>query len=317
MRVFVTGGAGFIGSHIVDRIVDEGHGVTVYDNLSSGKLSFIESHLNAGAVTFIEDDLLNPDVLLASMENHDIVFHLAANPEARWGIERTRLDLEQETIATYNVLESMRRCGCERIVLASSGTIYGETPVIPLKEDYGPVLPISLYGAGKLASEGLVSAFCGTFGFTGWLVRFANIIGPRSTHGVIFDFINKLKKNSNRLEILGDGTQEKPYLHVTECVDGIFFLLKNARDRINVYNLGCDTTSTVKKIASEVIRAMKLGDVEKVYSGGDRGWPGDIPQVRLEVGRINRLGWRAGMSSDEAVERACEEIVAELAGEGA
>lgn len=312
MKAFITGGAGFIGSHIADKLVTGGHEVTVFDNLSSGRLAFIESHIKAHTIKFIEDDLLNLDILSKSLQGHDIVFHLAANPEARWGIERTRLDLEQETIATYNVLEAMRRCGARKIVLASSGTIYGETPFVPIKEDYGPALPISLYGAGKLAAEGLVGAFCGTFGLTGLIVRFANIVGPRSTHGVIYDFVNKLKRDPGKLEILGDGTQEKPYLHVTECIDGIFFLLEAASGSIQVYNLGCDTTTTVESIASEVIRAMKLTRVERIYTGGNRGWPGDVAQVRFDIGKIKELGWQARMVSDQAVARACEEIAGEL-----
>ncbi len=221
MKCFVTGGAGFIGSHLVDKLLDEDNQVTVYDNFSSGKLEFIQHHIQNPAFKYIKADLLDANTLKRALAGHDIVFHFSANPDARWGIENTKLDLEQETIATYNVLECMRVNCIRKIVFASSGTIYGETPVMPLSEDYGPVLPISLYGAGKLASESMISAFCHTFGMQAWLFRLANIVGPRTTHGVIFDFINKLKLNPHELEILGDGTQCKPYLHVQDCVAGI------------------------------------------------------------------------------------------------
>jgi UDP-glucose 4-epimerase len=246
------------------------------------------------------------------MKNHDAVFHLAANPDARLGIEHTDLDLKQETIATYNVLEAMRRQAVKKIVFSSSGTIYGETPVIPLTEDYGPVLPISLYGAGKVASEGLISAFCYTFGMQGWIYRFANVIGDRGTHGVIFDFIHKLRKNPHELEVLGDGTQEKPYIHVQECIDGILFGLDHSHDKVNVFNLGCDSSTDVTTIAHMVIDAMGLSDVKIRYTGGDRGWPGDVPQVRFNCNKINSLGWKARHTSDEAVRMTVEALVREL-----
>jgi UDP-glucose 4-epimerase len=242
------------------------------------------------------------------------VIHLSANPDARWGIENTRLDLEQETIATYNVLEAMRLNEIKQIVFSSSGTIYGETPVINLPEDYGPVLPISLYGAGKVASEGLVSAFCHTFDMQAWIFRFVNIIGARETHGVIYDFINKLKKNPRELEILGDGTQCKPYMLVKDCIDGILYGLKNAHERVNVYNLGCTTATDVNSIAKMLIKEMGLGEVKFIYTGGDRGWPGDVPQVRVDVSKMTRLGWHTVHTSDEAVRQAIRDILSEAGG---
>ncbi len=308
MRIFITGGAGFIGSHLVDRLVQMGE-ITVYDNLTSGKKEFVEHHFNKNSFQFIEADLLELDTLKKVMKDHDVVFHMAANPEARLGIEDTQLDLKQETIVTYNVLESMRVNGIKKIVFSSSGTLYGETPVIPLPEGYGPLLPISLYGAGKLASEGLISAFCYTFDMQGWIFRFANIVGKRTTHGVIFDFINKLERNSHELEILGDGKQCKPYLHIDDCVDGILFGFKNSHDRVNVFNLGCFTATDVTTIANVVVEEMGLKGVRFKYTGGDRGWPGDVPQVRFNVEKINSLGWRARYSSGEAVRKAIREIL--------
>jgi UDP-glucose 4-epimerase len=309
MKCLVTGGAGFIGSHIVDRLIAEGNEVTIYDNFSSGRLEFIEHHLGQKTFKYVMADLLDLESIKKAVGGHDVVFHLSANPDARWGIENTRLDLEQETLATYNLLESMRLAKVNKIVLASSGTIYGETPVIPLTEDYGPVLPISLYGAGKVACEGLISAFCHTFGMQAWIFRFANVVGGRTTHGVIFDFINKLKKDPHTLEVLGDGTQCKPYLHVKECVGGILFGLAHASDKVNVFNLGCDTATDVKTIAQMLVAEMGLKDVKFNYTGGDRGWPGDVPQVRFNVAKINGLGWHAGFNSDEAVRQAIKDIV--------
>jgi len=309
MRIFVTGGAGFIGSHLVDRLIAEGNQVTVLDNLSSGQMEFIEQHEGKDNFKFIEADLLHLDRVKAATIGHEVVFHLAANPEARWGIENTELDLKQETIATYNILEAMRVNGIKKIVFASSGTIYGETPVIPLPEDYGPTLPISLYGAGKLASEGLISAFCGTFDMQAWIFRFANVAGTRATHGVIFDFIQKLKRNHSELEILGDGNQCKPYLHVGDCIKGMLFGFGNSHDKVNVFNLGCSSATNVNTIARALVREMGLGGVSFKYTGGERGWPGDVPQVRLNVEKINKLGWKAKYTSDDAVRKAIREIL--------
>ena len=314
MKAFVTGGAGFIGCHLVDRLMQGNNDVTVFDNLSSGRRAFMEHHRNNNNFEFVQADLLGLREVKKAIKGHDIVFHLAANPDARLGIENTDLDMKQETIATYNVLEAMRVNKIKKIVFSSSGTIYGETPVIPLSEDYGPVLPISLYGAGKVASEGLISAFCHTFDMQAWIFRFANIVGERGTHGVIFDFINKLKKNPRELEILGDGTQEKPYLYVKDCVEGIIFGLENSNERVNVFTLGCDSSTDVTTIANMVVKEMGLKNVKFKYTGGDRGWPGDVPQVRFNCGKINKLGWKARYTSDEAARLAVKVLVKELGG---
>jgi len=309
MRIFVTGGAGFTGSHLVDRLMVSNNRVTVFDNLSSGRMKFIQQHMGKDNFRLIEADLLDLDKVKEAVVGHEVVIHLAANPEARWGIENTELDLKQETIVTYNILEAMRVNGIKKIVFASSGCIYGETPVIPLPEDYGPVLPISLYGAGKLASEGLISAFCGTFDMQAWIFRFANVVGARATHGAIFDFIQKLRKNSSELEILGDGNQCKPYLHVEDCVEGILFGFRNSHDKVNVFNLGCSSATDVNTIARMLVEEMGLKGVSFKYTGGDRGWPGDVPQVRFNVEKINKLGWKARYTSDEAVRKAIRDIL--------
>lgn len=224
--------------------------------------------------------------------------------------------MKQETIATYNVLDAMRVNKVGRIVFASSGTVYGETPVTPLPEDYGPLFPISLYGAGKLASEGLISAFCSIFGMQAWVFRFANIVGNRATHGVIYDFINKLKQNPKELEILGDGSQRKPYLHVDDCIEGILFLYRKAQDKVNFFNLGCSTSTSVTSIAKFVVKEAGVKKVRFKYTGGDRGWPGDVPQVRLNVRKASKLGWKAKNTSDEAVKKAIRDILEEICPEG-
>jgi UDP-glucose 4-epimerase len=201
MRALVTGGAGFIGSHLVDKLLVTGNFVTVFDNLSSGRKEFIKQHFGNDRFKLVEADLLDLDKVKEAAAGHDLVFHFAANPDARLGIKNTELDLKQETIVTYNVLEAMRANKIKGIVFASSGTIYGETPIIPLPENYGPLFPISLYGAAKLACEALISAFCHIFDMQAWIFRFANIVGKRATHGVIYDFIKKLKRNPSELEI--------------------------------------------------------------------------------------------------------------------
>jgi len=308
MKIFITGGAGFIGSHLVDRLINS-DGVTVYDNLSSGSKEFIQYHLGNPGFHFIQADLLDFDALNQAIAKHDIVFHLAANPEVRAGIANTKLDLQQGTLATHNVLEAMKVNQLGKIIFASSSTVYGEAGIRPVGEDYGPLLPISLYGASKLACEGLISAFCHLFDMQAWIFRFANVVGDRSSHGVIFDFINKLKQNATELEILGNGTQEKPYLHVDDCIDGILFGLKHSQERVNVLNLGVDSSTNVTAIANMLVEVMGLSRVKFSYTGGNRGWRGDIPQVRFDITKMKNLGWKPKYSSDEAVRRAIKDIL--------
>jgi len=311
MRYFIAGGAGFIGSHLVDSLVSMGE-VTVYDNLSSGKQEFIQHYLNRDGFRFVKADLLDRDRLAGAIKASDIVFHMAANPEVRTGRLDTELDLKQGTIATYNVLETMRLHGIKRIVFASSSTVYGETAGQPIPEDYGPLQPISLYGASKLASEGLITAFCHLFGMQAWLFRFANVVGDRATHGVIFDFINKLKQNPEELEILGDGTQKKPYIYVWDCVDGILYGFQHSDGQVNVFNLGNRDTTSVTTIGRMLIKSMGLANVRLKYTGGNRGWPGDVPQVRLDTTRMEKLGWKPKYTSDEAVRLAIKELLGKI-----
>ena len=312
MKTFVTGGAGFIGSHLVDKLIIKGNYVTVYDNLSSGNKQFLEDHKNNDKLNFIEADLLDFKRLKKEIKGHEVVFHIAANPFVRLGEKQTRLDLEQGPIATYNILEAMRLNNIKKIIFSSSSVVYAETPPMAIPESYGPTLPISLYGAGKLAAEGLISAFCGTFGFQAWIYRFANVVGIRGTHGVIVDFIDKLKKNPKELEILGNGKQQKPYLHVFDIVSGILHGFEHSNDQLNLFNLSCDSDTTVTRIADMVVEEMGLKNVKYKFTGGKRGWAGDVPRFLLDASKINSLGWKPSYTSDEAVRKAIREILDNL-----
>jgi UDP-glucose 4-epimerase len=309
-RFFVVGGAGFIGSHMVDRLVGRGE-VTVYDNLSVGKRAFIEGHLASGAVRLCEGDVLDLDRLSGAMAGHEVVVHLSANPEARWGLERTRLDLEQGTIATYNVLEAMRRTGSTRLVFASSGTVYGDTGEERREEDLGN-LPISLYGASKLAGEALISAFVECFGLQATIFRFGNVVGPRGTHGAALDFLKKLRDKKTELEVLGDGRQSKPYLHVSDCTDGMLFGLDESPDELGIYNLAPPDQTSVARIAEMCVQASPYPDATIRFTGGDRGWPGDVPRSRMSPDKLARLGFRVRHTSDEAVRMAIEALALEV-----
>ncbi|WP_437682987.1 NAD-dependent epimerase/dehydratase family protein [Sorangium sp. So ce131] len=312
LRSFVVGGAGFIGSHLADRLVERGP-VTLYDNLSVGRRVFVAPHLDAGRATLVEADALDLDRLTEAMAGHDLVVHLAANPEARWGLERTRLDLEQGTIATYNVLEAMRRAGVRRLIFSSSGTVYGDTPQRSAEGDLG-ALPISLYGASKLAGEALISAYVECFGLTAWIYRFGNVVGPRGTHGAALDFLKKLRDRRTELEVLGDGRQSKPYLDVRDCADGILFGFDHAGERLNIYNLAPEDTTSVARIAELCVAASPYPDAVIRYRGGERGWPGDVPRSRMDPGKLAALGFRVRHTSDEAVRIAVEALASEVFG---
>ncbi len=310
MKYFVTGGAGFIGSHLVDSLAERGQ-VTVYDNLSSGRREHLKHHLRSEGFRFVEADLLETVLLRRAMRGSEVVFHMAANPEVKDAAGNTELDLKQGAIATYNVLEAMRLNGAREIIFASSSTVYGDTGGQVVAEDFGPLQPISLYGASKLAAEGLITAFCHLFNMKAWVFRFANVVGSRATHGVLFDFIRKLRRDPERLEVLGDGRQEKPYIHVKDCVAGMLHGFKHGRGDVNVYNLGNADAVSVTAIARMVAAQMKLPEVVLSYTGGERGWPGDVPRVRLDVSRMEGLGWQPERSSAEAVRAAIAELLAE------
>ncbi|MFO0659904.1 MAG: NAD-dependent epimerase/dehydratase family protein [Polyangiaceae bacterium] len=315
MRSLVIGGAGFIGSHLVDRLVERGP-VTVFDDLSVGKLAFIEQPLASGRATFVEGDVRVLEQIVAAAPGHDIVFHLAANPEARRGLENTRLDLELGTIATYNALEAARLASIPRFVLASSGTVYGETDRACAELDLGE-LPISLYGASKLAGEALVSAFVECFSLRGNIFRFGNVVGPRGTHGAALDFLKKLEASHDRLEVLGDGRQAKPYLHVTDCVDAILFSLDQQTPRLTVLNIAPHDTTSVREIAEMCVEASPYPTARIEYTGGDRGWKGDVPRSRMNASKLETLGYRLRYSSNEAVRTSVGQLAREVFGERA
>lgn len=310
-KVFITGGAGFIGSHLADVMAQKGWQVTVYDNLSSGKKEFIKRHIGKKYFKFIKADLLNLTKLRKNMARHDLVFHLAANPDIRYGIKHTDTDLKQNTTVTYNVLEAMRVNHVKDIILASTSTVYGEPAVMPTPEDYGPLFPISLYGASKLACEALCTSFAHTFGMKCWIFRFANIVGGRGTHGIIFDFIKKLEKNPKRLEILGNGKQAKSYLLVDDCIEAMLYAYTHSKEQVNVYNLACNDRMDITAIAKLLISKAGLNNVKLTFTGGQRGWPGDVPQMLLAAGKINALGWRSRHTSYQAVDTAIERMLQE------
>lgn len=308
-RLFITGGAGFIGSHLVDRLMDDDNFVTVYDNLASGRKVHIEHHLGNQNFRFIQADLLDFEALKEAMKGHEVVWHLGANTNIREGNRLTDLDLKNCTTATYNVLEAMRQNGINQILFASSACVYGDALPVALDETFGPLLPINLYGAGKLACEGLISAYCHLFDIQAWIFRFGNVVGERMGHGVIYDFIQKLRKNPRQLEILGDGNQEKNYFLVEDCIEGMLCAFQKSNSQCGIYNLGCKFTTTVTKIAQIVTEEMGLSDVKFKYTGGRRGWPGDAPEIRFNVEKMKRLGWEARLSSDEAVRLAARRLL--------
>ena len=312
MRALVTGGAGFIGSHLIDELVDAGYEVKIIDNLSSGDLNLISHQTEAGNVEFVKGDLTVLDDVMQATKNIDCVFHMAANPDIRLGTQITDTDLKQGTIATYNILESMRVNGVKKIVFASSSVVYGEDAPMPTPESHGPCLPISLYGASKLGSEGLITSWVGTFDFQAWIFRFANIIGERGTHGVIFDFIHKLKRDNSRLEVLGNGLQEKSYMEVKDCVKAMMHIYNSKNSPINLYNLGSHDTCSVRRIAEIVVEETGFNNATIEYTGGDRGWAGDIPRAMLSIEKMLSTGYDVNYNSEAAVRHTTRCLIEEI-----
>lgn len=309
MNVLVTGGAGFIGSHLCDALLTAGHKVTVVDNLVLGRLENIAHLQNMPHFTFYEEDLLNGDVMKGVFRNScfEIVFHLAANSDIQKGGEDSEVDYSLTFNTTFRVLQYMKEFGVKKLFFASTSAIYGETYDL-LTEDYGPLRPISNYGAGKLASEAFISAFSSIYNIQTWITRFPNVVGERFTHGVIYDFIHKLQLNPEVLTVLGNGEQVKPYLYVKDLIEGILFVCNNANECFNVYNLGSDTRTKVKDIARMVIEEMAV-NARIEYTGGDRGWVGDVPEFKYDLTKINNLGWRAAHISDDAVRLAIQKAL--------
>jgi UDP-glucose 4-epimerase len=315
MRTLVTGGAGCIGSVLAEALVASGNEVVVLDNLSSGTLVHIKDLLDHPGFRFVQGDLLDPEVLNSSLEGVEMVYHLAANPDVKFTVgDPTDKDLNQNTIATYNVLEAMRCQGIKRLAFSSTSAVYGLTDRLPIPEDAEFPRPISLYGATKLSCEALIAAFQHLFGMDCWIFRFANIVGPKvrkTGRTVIGDFIDKLRQDPSRLQILGNGLQAKSYLLSEECVEAMLFAVEHAPKGLQVFNLGCNDNLCVKRIADMVVEAMGLRDVTYEFTGGDGGWPGDVPRYVLDVGAINRLGWRARRMSEQAVAIAIQATLAQ------
>lgn len=311
MKYFITGGAGFIGSHMADKLL-RAAAVTVYDNLSSGRIEHLAAHEGDSGFQFIKGEVGDLDRLAAALAGHDIVCHFASNPDIARGAVETDLDLREGTILTYNVLEAMRRTDAREIIYASGSGVYGDVGDTPTPEDFGPLLPVSMYGAAKLAGEALVSAFCQLFELRGHIFRFANVVGERQTHGVGYDFIRKLRKDPSRLVILGDGRQSKSYIHVSDAVEAMLFAAARSPEKVGIFNAAADDYLDVAAIARIVIEEMGLKEVDLEYTGGDRGWKGDVPVVRFDIGKIHKLGWRAKYGSREAVRKSIREMLADL-----
>ena len=313
MRALVTGGAGFIGSHLVDYLMRRGEEIRVLDNLSAGSVSDLGRWLDGPRFEFVRGDLLNPSEVEAAVEGCDVVYHLAANPEVRVWIASPEDHFKQNIEATYSLLEALRRRGeAETLVFTSSSTVYGDADVLPTPEDYAPLKPISLYGASKLAAEALVSAYTSMYGFRCVIYRMANVVGPRCSHGVIYDFVEKLRRNPEELEVLGDGTQSKSYLYVDDCVEGMILGAERAEGRVEILNIGSEDRVDVKTIARIVIEEMGLSGVDIRLTGGvdgGRGWKGDVKLMQLDMSRLRSLGWRPRLSSAETVRETAKALV--------
>lgn len=302
MRAFVTGGAGFIGSHLVDRLLADGHGVTAFDNLSTGRREFLADARRYRAFRLVEGDVRDAAAVRRALDGHDVVFHLAANADVRFGLEHPRRDLEQNTLGTFAVLEAMREAGVRRIAFASTGSVYGEPDVFPTPETCPFPIQTSLYGASKLAAESLIAAYGAGFGFQAWIFRFVSILGERYSHGHVVDFYRKLQADPTRLEILGDGKQRKSYLHVADCVEAVLLAVAAAREKVNVFNLGTDEHCTVDDSVGWITETLGL-EPRRVYTGGPRGWVGDSPFIFLDCSRIRALGWRPRVTIRDGVIR--------------
>jgi UDP-glucose 4-epimerase len=314
MRALVTGGAGCIGSDLAAALLARGDCVSVIDNLSSGRMEHIEPMRGHPNFSFLEGDLDDAALVESAMSGVEMVYHMAANPDVKFSMgDATDKDLRQNVVCTYNVLEAMRRANVRRIAFSSTSAVYGISPLQPIPESAFFPAPISLYGATKLGCESLICAFQNLFGWQAWIFRFANIVGPKvrkKGRTVIGDFVVRLRENPHRLTILGDGKQAKSYLLSEECVDAMLFLVDHARAPLNVYNLGCSDSLQVSRIADMVVEALGLSGVEYEFTGGEGGWPGDVPRFRLDPSKLNRLGWTARRTSEEAVRSAIETTIA-------
>jgi UDP-glucose 4-epimerase len=302
MKVFITGGAGFIGSHLADKFLQAGHDVVVYDSLITGHRHFIKHNLENPHYTLVEGDVLDYQLVKKTSGGCDLICHMQANADVRGGIHNTRIDLEQNIICTHNVLEATRENNIKKILFASSATVYGEPTIFPTPEDT-QLVQTSLYGASKVSAESLIQAYCEAFGMQSWIFRFVSFLGNRYTHGVVFDFVKKLKANPTQLEILGDGGQKKSYLDVEDGVAAMLLAVEKANDKINIFNLGNKAYMNVLTVADIICKEMGLNNVRYNFTGGTRGWIGDSPFVHLDISRISSLGWTPKYSIEDSVKR--------------
>ena len=309
MRCFVTGCAGFIGSNLVDRLLANGHQVVGYDNFSTGQERFLELARNAAGFRLVRGDLLDTPNLRQAMSGAEFVFHLAANADVRFGTEHTDRDLQQNTIATFNVLESMRLEGCKQIAFTSTGSVYGESTVFPTPEDAPFPVQTSLYGAAKLAGEGLIQAFCEGFGFRGWIFRLVSLLGERYSHGHVFDFYKSLRDDPNQLRVLGNGKQRKSYLYIQDCLDAVFTAIEKAPGKVNIYNLGTDEYCCVDDSIGWITGEMGITP-KRTYAGGERGWIGDNPFIFLDCKKVRSLGWAPKLTIQQGVVRTLQYLQA-------
>ncbi len=307
MRCFVTGCAGFIGSNLTDRLLAAGHQVVGFDNFSTGRTEFLEEAIRHPGFRLERGDVLDSGALAGAMESCGIVFHLAANADVRFGPQDPRRDLEQNAIATWNVLEAMRGQGIRRIAFPSTGSIYGEATVIPTPEDAPFPVQTSFYGASKLAAEGLIEAYCEAFGYQGYIFRFVSILGERYTHGHVVDFYRQLSEHPDELRVLGDGHQRKSYLYIQDCIDAMLLAVEKAEAKVNIFNLGTDEYCEVNDSIGWITRHLRLSP-RLVYTGGDRGWIGDNPFIFLECSRIRKLGWRPSHTIQQAILRTLDHL---------
>jgi UDP-glucose 4-epimerase len=300
LRVSVTGAAGFIGSNMVDRLLDAGHSVVGFDNMSTGQKRFLEAALAHPHFTFHQADLLDRNSLSRAMEGAELVIHFAANADVRFGTMHPRKDLDQNTIATWNVLEAMREHGCKRLVFSSTGSVYGEPEIFPTPETCPFPVQTSLYGASKLAAEGLIQAYCEGFGIQAYIFRFVSILGERYSHGHVFDFWQQLSEHPGHLHVMGNGRQKKSYLYVQDCIDAILTALERADGKINIFNLGTDEYCEVNDSIGWICEYLGLHP-QLTYAGGERGWVGDSPFILLDCSRIRALGWKPRLTIKQAV----------------
>lgn len=308
MNILVTGGAGFIGSHLCDALLAKGHRVFAVDNFVLGRSENIE-HIHDPKFEFVKCDVLNREQMAAIFRigEFDMVYHLAANSDIQKGGRDPHVDYDLTFNTTFTILDLMKEYGVKKLFFASTSAIFGETYDV-LSENYGPLRPVSNYGAAKMASEAFISAYSAMYGIQVWITRFPNVVGERFTHGVIYDFIHKLQANPNELEVLGNGEQCKPYVYVRDLIDGIQYVINHSNEPFNVYMLGSDSRTKVKEIAQMVIEEMEL-NATICYTGGDRGWKGDVPEFRYDLSKVNQLGWYAAHDSNASVRLAIQKAL--------